>query len=717
MPDRPHAVPISMEQLEGRLLLSAVPQLSLQAPCDAEQADAEAAYVLATAKSDHQSKAYLYDSSSVDVSIPDDGGWVYSSCQTAGAPAGSYITSVEVYVEIIHPWIGDLQVDVDTYPFTTTWTIHSFTGGSNDNIIGTFYNDSDFDKMSPNQTWDLWAVDAAAGYVGYIDYWEIRVYYEAPQQDLPDLTGRGPAYDGFTPASIAPGEQWSAWMDVQNGGPGNAGSFLVSFYASQDSNLDSGEDFFLGQVSVPQVQAGGFAEADLSLASFPAILPGDYYVGAVIDAAGAVAESNECNNAIVFDDWPLTVAGGAQPGDGQVTRRALLIDAYGENDDIYGMRDALLASAGGEWTVGNITMVEYSEATVANTELAISSLAAACDQDDLALIYFTCHGGQAGYDSSPVDEPDGEDGLLAMTDGHIWDDTLGVMCSGFATPLRSVDRFVLIVDACHSEEVMDGSMDPAGVLASHVVMSASQTWELASGGDPYSELTTYLIEAMTASAALADLNGDCGVSAEEALAWADACVSGQDPAISDAYVGGLNIIYYAGLRGDLDDGGFVGQSDLDIVLDQWGSSAPFADGRADVSNDDFVGQSDLDVILDNWGQSVPLAQSSSGGTEAAPSAKQAIPLGSLALPLSRGTAADWRGERAQAAGEVLPSANGRGVSVLALAGALSPKVDFPPEYCGSRADPKGRSEAPRASVRLAEPLFEVLSVEALKVFA
>jgi len=58
------------------------------------------------------------------------------------------------------------------------------------------------------------------------------------------------------------------------------------------------------------------------------------------------------------------------------------------------------------------------------------------------------------------------------------------------------------------------------------------------------------------------------------------------------------------LRGDLNADGFVGQTDLDIVLDQWGhSGGEITDPRADPNNDDFVGQTDLDIVLDDWGQS------------------------------------------------------------------------------------------------------------------
>jgi len=62
----------------------------------------------------------------------------------------------------------------------------------------------------------------------------------------------------------------------------------------------------------------------------------------------------------------------------------------------------------------------------------------------------------------------------------------------------------------------------------------------------------------------------------------------------------------APLVGDLDGNGAVGQSDLDIVLDQWGRSGEqISDLRADPSGDGNVGQDDLDILLDHWGMTAP----------------------------------------------------------------------------------------------------------------
>jgi len=61
--------------------------------------------------------------------------------------------------------------------------------------------------------------------------------------------------------------------------------------------------------------------------------------------------------------------------------------------------------------------------------------------------------------------------------------------------------------------------------------------------------------------------------------------------------------YCAILPGDLNVDGFVGQVDLDVVLDKWGQTVAIGDA-ADPVSDGCVNRSDLDVVLDTWGQTV-----------------------------------------------------------------------------------------------------------------
>lgn len=59
------------------------------------------------------------------------------------------------------------------------------------------------------------------------------------------------------------------------------------------------------------------------------------------------------------------------------------------------------------------------------------------------------------------------------------------------------------------------------------------------------------------------------------------------------------------LIGDLNDDGFVGQDDLNILLGQWGQEVEVG-ALGDLSMDGFIGQDDLNVVLGAWGTGTPL---------------------------------------------------------------------------------------------------------------
>ena len=59
------------------------------------------------------------------------------------------------------------------------------------------------------------------------------------------------------------------------------------------------------------------------------------------------------------------------------------------------------------------------------------------------------------------------------------------------------------------------------------------------------------------------------------------------------------------IDGDLDGDGFVGISDLNLVLGNWNLNVPPADPLADPSNDGFIGIEDLNTVLGNWNAGTP----------------------------------------------------------------------------------------------------------------
>jgi subtilisin-like proprotein convertase family protein len=113
-------------------------------------------------------------------------------------PAGVYdviafpdqleIGEIQVYVNITHTYIGDLIVEV-TSPGGTTVRLHSMSGGSADDIIGTYGLDlpvagpgslDDFIGELSQGNWTLWVSDNIWGDVGTLNEWCVGVWGSAP---------------------------------------------------------------------------------------------------------------------------------------------------------------------------------------------------------------------------------------------------------------------------------------------------------------------------------------------------------------------------------------------------------------------------------------------------------------------------------------------------------------------------------------------------------
>ena len=78
--------------------------------------------------------------------------------------------SVSVQVAIIHPYIGDLTVDL-VHPDGTVYSLHNRTGGSADNINQTY--SVNVGAKARAGTWNLRVRDRASADVGRIDSWKI----------------------------------------------------------------------------------------------------------------------------------------------------------------------------------------------------------------------------------------------------------------------------------------------------------------------------------------------------------------------------------------------------------------------------------------------------------------------------------------------------------------------------------------------------------------
>ena len=124
--------------------------------------------------------AVLNDYNPWDVQIPDNGDSVNSDLSLSAAPTDAKITKVEVYYEIKHPRPSDLDVWLTCYDGGWQGDYFLHTQGSSSSVDRiNVDNIHTWDGKSPNVTWYLVARDRVTSNVGYIDFFELWVTYEA----------------------------------------------------------------------------------------------------------------------------------------------------------------------------------------------------------------------------------------------------------------------------------------------------------------------------------------------------------------------------------------------------------------------------------------------------------------------------------------------------------------------------------------------------------
>ncbi|MFF9050669.1 M28 family metallopeptidase [Streptomyces erythrochromogenes] len=105
-----------------------------------------------------------------DVNIPDSPAAAVNSPISVTGVAGNAPATTKVDVNIVHTYRGDLVVDL-VAPDGTVYNLHNRTGGSADNIVGSYTVNASSEVA--NGTWNLRVKDAAAQDVGYINSWKI----------------------------------------------------------------------------------------------------------------------------------------------------------------------------------------------------------------------------------------------------------------------------------------------------------------------------------------------------------------------------------------------------------------------------------------------------------------------------------------------------------------------------------------------------------------
>ena len=107
-----------------------------------------------------------------DVNIPDNNTTGVTSSITVSGRSGNAPSATAVAVNIVHPYSGDLIVDLIA-PDGSVYTLQNRTGGSADNIVKTFTVNLSTETI--NGTWKLRARDRAASDTGYINSWSITM--------------------------------------------------------------------------------------------------------------------------------------------------------------------------------------------------------------------------------------------------------------------------------------------------------------------------------------------------------------------------------------------------------------------------------------------------------------------------------------------------------------------------------------------------------------
>ncbi|GAA3296005.1 M4 family metallopeptidase [Streptomyces cinereospinus] len=105
-----------------------------------------------------------------DVSIPDNGAAVTSSITVSGR-AGNAPAGLQVGVDIVHTWRGDLVIDL-LAPDGTAYRLKNFSSSDSADDVNTTYT-VDASAEAANGTWQLRVQDQATRDTGYVNSWQL----------------------------------------------------------------------------------------------------------------------------------------------------------------------------------------------------------------------------------------------------------------------------------------------------------------------------------------------------------------------------------------------------------------------------------------------------------------------------------------------------------------------------------------------------------------
>ncbi|MCB9771470.1 MAG: cellulase family glycosylhydrolase [Candidatus Omnitrophica bacterium] len=111
------------------------------------------------------------------------------------------------------------------------------------------------------------------------------------------------------PTATTTGSNITVSNTIKNQGQGGgSGAFAIAYYLSLDAVITTA-DLRLGSRSVSTLNASALSSASTVLAIPATVVPGNYYLGAIVDYTNLRSESNETNNSFVGNI--ITVTSGA----------------------------------------------------------------------------------------------------------------------------------------------------------------------------------------------------------------------------------------------------------------------------------------------------------------------------------------------------------------------------------------------------------------------
>lgn len=110
------------------------------------------------------------------------------------------------------------------------------------------------------------------------------------------------------PASVVHGSTATVSATVANTGLFTADNVRVGFFLSSDAAIST-SDTFLGSATIATIAPGTSAPVSLITPITSALPVGNWYIGAIVDDTGMIAESNESNNALAGNQVEIKPAG------------------------------------------------------------------------------------------------------------------------------------------------------------------------------------------------------------------------------------------------------------------------------------------------------------------------------------------------------------------------------------------------------------------------